>query len=135
MAAAELASDRITEPEVKMMKECIYDMQEALQTNKMEQYFENNVKFHAALVSAAHNRFFDVNYASLQDLILFSQKENVPKGIVLEHHFQTHIGILEAIRSGNKEQARERVRNHLQTTINQLIKLSHHKGSENDQSP
>jgi len=125
MAAAELAAERITEAQVKAMKECIYDMQEAIMTGNREQYFDSNVRFHAALVSAVHNRFFEVNYASLQELIMFSQKKSqpLPFGAALAQHCETHISILEAIRSGNRDEARERVRSHLQVLMDNLASL------------
>lgn len=85
----------------------------------LEEQVQADLEFHAVLAEASGNPLFGMVLAPMQELLIESRRRTLGRhGARLAYGH--HGAILEAVRGGDEEQAREAMRRHLETNVRHL---------------
>jgi len=120
---AGLAAERATKQEQEEMERALRLEAEVL--NSHDEYVEADLRFHELLTKATHNEVLPVLLSPLAELLRESRRVTSEPPGSAELSFQGHREILEAVKRGDKEQAREAMRQHFRMVRKVLRTFSH----------
>lgn len=118
-----LACGRISEDSLKNMRNCIAEQIELQNTHNMQRYLELNRQFHMEICTAANNVFYEkfLNelYNKCDIYLLFFDRFSMtsPEDSAT---IRDHSRILAALQYEDKTECIKAVREHIQTTLDQL---------------
>jgi len=130
---AGLAAQRATEEDKEEMEQALRYESEVL--DSLEEYVESDLRFHALLTKAAHNEVLPVLLNPFAELLRESRMRvtsEPPESRELS--MQGHRAIFQAVRDGNKEQAREAMRQHFRMIRKVLKTLGYTEDDEIDKA-
>ena len=110
---ARLAARRVTEDDLARLQEAHQACQEAAQRKDADGYFYANERFHQALYAAAQNHFLMEQATALQRRLRPYRRLQLRVRNRVQHSFEEHQSILDAIRDGNLTQAAQATRGHV----------------------
>lgn len=108
---AGLAAERRTSADLEELEEILREAME-IQDDR-DAFAECDVEFHAALAGATHNELFSVILDSLTDIMLRMRQMAFDVPGMVQRSFKYHGAILEQVRAGDVEGARQAMRVHL----------------------
>jgi GntR family transcriptional repressor for pyruvate dehydrogenase complex len=110
----QFAIERITDAEIAELEEAVEGMRRAIDNRDAEAFFKDDVKFHYRLASSSHNRFFFHMFVTIRGMMekLLHETFTVLPGISTVAQ-NTHVAILEAVKSRNKSEAVKLIRKHI----------------------
>ena len=110
--AVELATERITQDQLLKLEQLADQYQNTLPDNK-DKMIDLDVKFHALIREATHNRFLISNLEYYYNLSLRIWYLALPKAAAEEIDVKAHFDIYQAIAAGNPTVAAERIAKHI----------------------
>jgi GntR family transcriptional repressor for pyruvate dehydrogenase complex len=108
---AALAAQRRTPQDLERMEEILRQASEIVEDRNC--FAECDVAFHAALARATHNELFPILLDSVVDIMLKVREMGFSVPGTPGRAFRYHQAILEQIKAGNPERARQAMREHL----------------------
>ena len=110
---ARLAARRMSDDELKAMESAHEECRAAAAAKDTDAYFYANERFHYAIYAASHNVFLSEQASSLQRKLRPYRRLQLRVRHRLQHSFDEHQSILDAIKSGDSELAMRSVRGHV----------------------
>ena len=110
---AQLATRRMTDDEWKSIEAAHEVCREAAEARDPDAYFYANERFHYAIYTASHNTFLFEQAAALQRKLRPYRRLQLRVRSRLQRSFMEHQAIVDALRSGDAEQAVLSVRGHV----------------------
>lgn len=121
--AAACAAERYGEPELTLISRALASLKEA--TNRQRHREDADFQFHLAIAKASGNTYFSTAMEALKDHIAvgmqfhgLSLKNSI---LGLQHVYDEHAAIFEAIRSRDSDMARHLMRQHLHGSRSRLF--------------
>ena len=108
-----LAARRITESELLELNTAHQDCQTAANGKSVDDYFYANELFHQRIYAASHNQFLIEQATLLQRRLRPYRRLQLRVRNRLQHSFNEHRSILDAIRDGNSDQAARAMHGHV----------------------
>jgi DNA-binding FadR family transcriptional regulator len=118
MQTARLAAERITPREVRTLEEAVTVNRLGAESDQVDQFNEGDVSFHQGIAEASRNPFLAASVATvfrLQRWAIAMVLAGVPGSLLVAA--EQHAAILDAIRSGQSEDAAAAMRTHVQTVM------------------
>lgn len=120
-AAARLAAQHASEPELAYMEDCLNDA--APGKGDAAQMAEANRKFHDALFQAAHNRYLLKSAAALSDALALLKGTTYSFPDRADTAHEEHRALMDAIRAREPEKAERLARKHIAKAEKARLKL------------
>lgn len=117
------AARRMTAVERKHLESLCEQQREAIRTGDEPTYWKLNDEFHMALYAGAHNRSVQQITENFRSRLLPFRAFVFSLGSRLEPAFQEHRAVLDAILSGDEQQAYLAMRNHVATSNLRVIQF------------
>lgn len=125
-AAADLAAERATNADIEQMSEALAMMKADVDSGALGE--ENDARFHRAVVEATGNKALGKTMALLSDLIVqnmrASRMQLFRKTGNREELYTQHLRVYMAIKTKDREQARQAMVDHLAFVENELLSSS-----------
>jgi DNA-binding GntR family transcriptional regulator len=109
----QLAARRMTDEEFAEIEAAHRACEGAVAARDPDAYFYANERFHFALYSASHNTFLSEQAAALQRKLRPYRRLQLRVRNRLQRSYEEHQAIVDALRSGDAEQAMVSVRSHV----------------------
>ena len=109
---AGLAAERATDEDQEEMEKAL--RREAEFLDSRDEYVEADLRFHELLTRATHNGVLPILLNPLAELLRESRRVTIEPPGSIELSLMGHRQIFEAVKSGDREQARQAMRQHLQ---------------------
>ncbi len=111
--AANLATQRITEPELENMEKILARSKEALDKNDFDLFIELNTEFHACLYNASRSEHLLKLLPNLLDHFYRYRKTIFRTKAHLEKSYRGHKTMLEKMREGREDEVEVLVKDHV----------------------
>ncbi len=126
--AAGLAAERRTQTEVLQLQHII-QKQKASSSKPLSEVHKTDVEFHNAIADACRNPLIvevvsSLNQSISNSWLLWNRIKPDEYTVIWERVIDEHILIFEAIRDGNKEQARKAMKSHLNNGLQRILNTS-----------
>lgn len=119
---AELAASRATEEDKEAMEQALEELRSNLDGRDGQFLYRVDHRFHRAVAAGAHNQLMYRQSEILLDHYLrFEVKSVYNNSIDAKVVFDEHVAILEAIRLGNPERARQAMDRHLTNSYRRTV--------------
>lgn len=115
--AAELAASRITAEELERISGHLTEMRGAHQANDVDRFVNADLEFHDVILHAAGNVFVVVLFEPLSRVLAARRTETSRVVQIQANAIEQHAHIVEALASGDPEQARLAMDNHMTQTL------------------
>jgi GntR family transcriptional repressor for pyruvate dehydrogenase complex len=115
--AAELAATRHQAAHITAMRDSIHLMETRRDLTDVAGFTEADIAFHDAVLTASGNPFVPALLNSLAPLLYSTRRETSEIPQIRQHAIEHHQRILAAIESGNAEQSRRTMTEHLAQTF------------------
>lgn len=125
---AALAAVRGTPDQLAEIEECFTRMQSA--RGDIEQFIEDDNRFHAAIFTAAGNGLFLDFMRSIQSVVRDNQAQVLRNSEIAPRSLEYHGGIVEAIREGNADLARARMLSHVSDIEKEMRRIFRQRKAE-----
>jgi GntR family transcriptional repressor for pyruvate dehydrogenase complex len=122
-AAAALAAPRISPAQLKQLRAALERMQRAHDVNDLSEFVASDLAFHEAVLEASGNVFLPAMLEPVARIIAERRTQTSSVPVIQEHAIAGHLGILDALASGDPESARRAMESHLDQTLKDLLVL------------
>ncbi|BDG59818.1 FadR/GntR family transcriptional regulator [Caldinitratiruptor microaerophilus] len=112
-AAARLAAARITDDELRALRESCGRFAAAVERADLDACVEENLEFHVRVVAASHNEVLVLLHDAIRELVRVSTRDPVYSLEVQRQVVRAHDRIVDALEARDAEAAARRVRKHL----------------------
>ncbi|MGE8078837.1 FadR/GntR family transcriptional regulator [Peribacillus loiseleuriae] len=96
--AAQLAADRRSNEDLKLIEECLEKCKEAAKGKEPQHFIDMDIAFHKSIVKATHNQMFIELYDHITDSLQSSVHEIMRVRDPLTDEYEVHTDLYEAIR-------------------------------------
>ena len=110
---ARLASRRMTEADLKKLTDAHAACERAHRQSDSDLYYRCNETLHQAIYTASHNSFLEEQSIALQRRLRPYRRLQLRVRNRMSNSFAEHAAIIEAIKSGDGEQAAQQLREHV----------------------
>lgn len=132
--AASLASQRITDMEIKELEKVLEDIQEAAKTSNTEMIIKKDSEFHNILFNSTKNERLAQIINNLKQQIYRFRVESFRNPERFKKTIQEHKAIIDAIKERDADKAEKITKNHIKKAEdNVMIQLKDHKKCEGEQ--
>lgn len=111
--AAALAAHRMPEPEITAMMSIYEDSLASASSLNSDAYIELNARFHQTIYAGARNEYLWQLIRQTRKRMAFYHSSSLYQKARLERSWQEHGNVVQAIRDGDVERAREAMRDHI----------------------
>lgn len=118
--AAELAASRISAEELESIRKHLATMRTAHRTNDVGRFVEADLAFHDVILHASGNVFLAVLFEPLSRVLAARRAQTSRVVQIQTNAIKKHAHIVEALESGDPEQARLAMDSHITQTMNDL---------------
>lgn len=121
-AAAYYAARRRTGEDIRLMRESVREMLEAIESPDQDEpaMIKASHEFHFHVIHAARNPVLDNMYRNLYDLLEVSKQYTIHSSQISSSTLMDHEAILSKIESGNAEEASKYMKFHLSRALEKL---------------
>ena len=119
--AAALAAVRHTEDDLSALRAHVQRMVEASKAGDVDRFVAADIAFHDVILRASGNMLVPAMYLPLGRLLSAGRRETSAVPEIQEHAIAMHRAIYEALASGNAEDARVAMDNHMNQTHEDLV--------------
>lgn len=120
--AAALAAVRHTADDLTQLRSQLERMVQAAQAGDVDRFVAADIAFHDVILRASGNMLVPAMYLPLGRLLSAGRRETSAVPQIQEHAIAMHRAILAAVASGNAEEARVAMDNHMSQTHNDLVR-------------
>jgi GntR family transcriptional repressor for pyruvate dehydrogenase complex len=120
VGAAELAAERRTDADVAHLDERLAEMTAADQPDDVDAFVAADLAFHRIVLDAAGNGFITALLDPLSQLLVPARRQTSEFEDIRRHALAHHASILDAIRAGEPEAARQAMHAHMEQTEQDL---------------
>jgi GntR family transcriptional repressor for pyruvate dehydrogenase complex len=128
--AAELAATRRTSHDLERLEAHINQMQAAADHGDVDAFVTADLAFHQTVLDAANNAFIAALLEPLSRLLIPARRQTSEVADIRRHAIDHHRTVVDAIRSGNAENARRAMHGHIDQTSRDLRTYVLKPGSE-----
>lgn len=121
--AAQLAAERRTDDDLAVLEDALRRMEEQHAAGDVDGFVEADLEFHDAIMRAADNRILIAAILPLTTMLEETRGETSAVAEIREHAIAEHRNVLDAIRSGVAEGARDAMAQHMRQTRDDLVSL------------
>jgi GntR family transcriptional regulator, transcriptional repressor for pyruvate dehydrogenase complex len=132
---AELAATRRTSDDLERLEAHLNQMQAAGNHGDVDAFVTADLAFHQTVLDAANNAFIAALLEPLSRLLIPARRQTSEVADIRRHAIDHHRAVLDAIRSGNAENARRAMHGHIDQTSRDLRTYVLKPGSEVPKSP
>ena len=118
--AVDLACDRISAEQLEELKKAAEAFEEALQTEELTAYAEEDVKFHDIIYLATDNQRLVQLLYNLREQMYRYRVEYLKRKEVHENLLREHQYIISCLERRDKESAKEAIRMHIENQANKV---------------
>jgi GntR family transcriptional regulator, transcriptional repressor for pyruvate dehydrogenase complex len=120
VGAAELAAERRTDEDTARLDGLLAEMAAADQAGDVDAFVAADLDFHETVLHAAGNGLIAALLDPLSRLLVPARRQTSEFGEIRRHALEYHAAILESIRTGDPEQARRAMHDHIEQTEEDL---------------
>ena len=111
--AARLATLHATPSALEEIERRLTEFEEARRSGDLDEVFQADLRFHQSIAQASGNRTLIDMLSMLSDWTLLIMQYSMPQARLAREKGATHACILQAVSSGNKEEAAATMRKHI----------------------
>jgi len=115
------AASRRSEDDLSKLKEIITDTEECINNKEYESILEYDLKFHAAIYKASHNKVAEILNSITHDITedsietILKSSDEKGKATITKRILKAHIEICEAIENKDEKAAKKAITDHLES--------------------
>jgi len=123
--AAQLAAERRTDDDLAMLEDSLARMTAHHEAGDVDAFVAADLEFHDAIMRAADNRILIAAMLPLTTMLEETRGETSAIAAIREHAIVEHRNVLDAIRAGRADAARDAMAHHMRQTHDDLVSLVH----------
>jgi len=123
--AAELAAARRTDADLDELDELVRRTADAHAAGDVAAFVAADLAFHDVVIRAADNRILVATMRPLTTVLQETRSETSAVAEIREHAVAEHAAVLDALRTGSPEAAREAMAHHMRQTREDLVRYVH----------
>lgn len=121
--AAQLAAERRTDAHLAELEDALARMEQHHEAGELDAFVAADLEFHDVVLHAADNRILVAALLPLTSMLTETRGETSAVPEIRQHAIDEHRNVLEAIRSGVPDAARDAMASHMVQTRDDLLSL------------
>lgn len=121
--AAQMASERRTETDLKQLEACIRSCKDASANNELDQFISSDIQFHKTVVQASSNQLLIDLYEHMTEILYSFVHDFMTMEPPFQFEQEFHLELFEAIQKQDKESAAAHVENDMEVLKENIIKI------------